>query len=161
MTLSSKRLLQIFAVLSAWALIVIARLVQVQLIRHDDYVIRAQRQQESTLELSPVRGAILDARGRVLAESVAAESIYADPQAIRNRSAVAAKLAPILRMSSRDIESRLRSEAGFVWIARLVQVQLIRHDDYVIRAQRQQEKPPHVRQRRRTAASPPCVARRR
>ena len=29
MTLSSKRLLQIFAVLSAWALIVIARLVQV------------------------------------------------------------------------------------------------------------------------------------
>jgi cell division protein FtsI (penicillin-binding protein 3) len=118
MTLSSKRLLQIFAVLSTWAVIVIARLVQVQLIRHDDYVIRAQRQQESTLELSPVRGAILDARGRVLAESVAAESIYADPQAIRNRSAVAAKLAPILRMSSRDIESRLRSEAGFVWIAR-------------------------------------------
>ena len=72
MTLSSKRLLQIFAVLSTWAVIVIARLVQVQLIRHDDYVIRAQRQQESTLELSPVRGAILDARGRVLAESVAA-----------------------------------------------------------------------------------------
>ncbi|HEX7421226.1 MAG TPA: penicillin-binding transpeptidase domain-containing protein [Thermoanaerobaculia bacterium] len=124
MTLSSKRLLQIFAMLSAWALIVIARLVQVQLVRHDDYTIRAQRQQESTLELSPVRGAILDARGRVLAESVAAESIYADPQAITNRSAVAAKLGPILRMSSRDIEARLRSEAGFVWIARQIPLEV-------------------------------------
>ena len=124
MTTSSKRLLQIFAVLAAWALIVIARLIQVQLVRHDEYTNRAQRQQERTLELSPVRGAILDARGRVLAESVAAESIYADPQAITNRADVAAKLAPILKMNAREIDARLKSDAGFVWIARQVPLEV-------------------------------------
>ncbi len=124
MTLPHKRLIQIFAVLSAWAIVVVARLVQVQIVRHDEYMYRALRQQERTLDLSPVRGAILDARGRVLAESVAAESIYADPQAIANRAAVAAKLAPILRVPARDIEARLKSDAGFVWIVRQVPLEI-------------------------------------
>ena len=124
MTTSSRRLLQIFAVLAAWAVIVVARLIQVQLVRHDEYVSRAVKQQEQTLELAPVRGAILDARGRVLAESVAAESIYADPQAIPNRASVAAKLAPILRMSARDIDTKLKSDAGFVWLARQVPLEV-------------------------------------
>ncbi|HEX9163548.1 MAG TPA: penicillin-binding transpeptidase domain-containing protein [Thermoanaerobaculia bacterium] len=124
MTTSHKRLIQIFAVLCAWAIVVVARLVQVQLFRHDEYTNRAQKQQERTLELSPVRGAILDARGRVLAESIAAESIYADPQAITNRTLVAAKLAPILHIPRHEIETRLRSDAGFVWIARQVPVEV-------------------------------------
>ena len=126
MTLSQKRVIQIFAVLAAWAIIVVARLVQVQLVRHDDYVARAQRQQERTLALNPVRGSILDARGRVLAESVAAESIYADPQAVGSRTAAARKLASVkgLRMTEREIEARLRSDAGFVWIARQIPVEV-------------------------------------
>ncbi|HSP35910.1 MAG TPA: penicillin-binding transpeptidase domain-containing protein [Thermoanaerobaculia bacterium] len=125
MIVPHKRLLQVFAVLAAWALIVVARLVQVQLVRHDDYTNRALKQQERTLELSPVRGQILDARMRVLAESVAAGSIYADPQAIPNHRAAAVKLAPILHVPARDIESRLDSDAGFVWIARHVPVEVV------------------------------------
>lgn len=124
MSTSNKRLIQIFAVLAAWAIVVTGRLIQVQLVRHDEYTNRALRQQERTLELSPVRGAILDARGRLLAESITAESIYADPQAMPNRQAVAAKLAPILRIPQRDIEARLRSDAGFVWIARQVPLEV-------------------------------------
>jgi cell division protein FtsI (penicillin-binding protein 3) len=124
MTVPHKRLIQIFAVLAAWSVVVVARLVQVQIVRHDDYTNRAQRQQERTLDLSPVRGAILDARGRVLAESVAAESIYADPQAIANRRAAAVKLAPILGIGVREIEARLSSDAGFVWIARQVPLEV-------------------------------------
>src|SRR5712691_5649723 len=124
MTTSSKRLMQVFALLTAWAVVVVVRLVQVQIVRHDDYMIRALRQQERTLGLNPVRGAILDARGRVLAESVAAESVYADPQAISSRAVVAAKLAPLLCIPSRDIETRLKSDAGFVWIARQVPLEI-------------------------------------
>ncbi|HEX3068628.1 MAG TPA: hypothetical protein VHX14_08625, partial [Thermoanaerobaculia bacterium] len=82
MPVSQKRLLQLFAFLAAWALVVIGRLAQVQLVRHGDYVVKAQRQQERTLALQPVRGSIFDSRKRVLAESVSAESIYADPQAV-------------------------------------------------------------------------------
>ena len=120
MPLSHRRLLQLFAFLAAWAVIVVVRLVQVQLVRHDHYVARAQRQQERTLALSPVRGSILDAKNRVLAESVPAESIYADPQAITDRRAAARKLAKVagLGLTARELENRLRGDGSFAWIAR-------------------------------------------
>src|SRR5437868_15189714 len=109
MNVSHRRLIQLFAFLAAWGVVVAARLVQVQLVRHDEYVARAQRQQERTLELSPVRGSILDVRQRVLAESVAAESVYADPQAVIDARAAAKALAaiPLLHMSAREIEAKL------------------------------------------------------
>ena len=120
MQTSQKRLLQLFAFLSAWAVIVIARLVQIQLVHHGDYVVKAQRQQERTLALQPVRGSILDSRGRVFAESVAAESIYADPQAIGDREQTAKALASVhgLEISARELSTRLSTGGGFVWIAR-------------------------------------------
>lgn len=126
MTLSRRRVLYLFAFLTAWALVVVARLAQVQITRHEHYTNRALRQQERTLTLNPVRGSILDARGRVLAESVAAESIYADPQAIVDRPSAAAALATVrgLRMSPADIEARLQNGSGFVWIARQVPLEV-------------------------------------
>jgi cell division protein FtsI (penicillin-binding protein 3) len=120
MTASQKRLLQLFAALAAWAFIVVARLVQIQLVRHGDYVVKAARQQERTLALQPVRGSIIDSRGRILAESVAAESIYADPQAIGDRDQTVKALGSVngLQMSAADLNARLSSPSGFVWIAR-------------------------------------------
>jgi cell division protein FtsI (penicillin-binding protein 3) len=120
MALSHKRLLQIFALLAAWGVVVVIRLAQVQLVRHDHYVARAAKQQESTLDLNPVRGSILDARGRVLAESIAAESIYADPQAVASARATARKLAAVkgLGLTARELEAKLRGRSSFAWIAR-------------------------------------------
>lgn len=120
MALSQRRILQLFAILAAWALIVIVRLGQVQLVNHNHYVQRAQRQQERTLDLKPVRGSILDARGRILAESIAAESIYADPQAIKDPKRVARALAGIqgIGMTARQIEGKLRGDRSFAWVAR-------------------------------------------
>ncbi|HEV7765679.1 MAG TPA: penicillin-binding transpeptidase domain-containing protein [Thermoanaerobaculia bacterium] len=120
MAISQRRLLQLSAFLAAWALVVVFRLMQVQLVRHDHYVARATKQQESTLSLNPVRGSILDARGRVLAESIDAESIYADPQVIENRRATAKALARVrgIGLTSREIESKLRGDGSFAWIAR-------------------------------------------
>ena len=126
MTVQQRRVLMIFAGLSAWAVIVVARLAQVQLVRNEHYTNRALRQQERTLALNPVRGSILDRRGRVLAESIAAESIYADPQAIGDRARTARALAGIrgLRLTAAEIESKLRSDSAFVWIARQVPVEI-------------------------------------
>jgi cell division protein FtsI (penicillin-binding protein 3) len=118
MNLNHRRLLQLFAFLAAWAVVAIARLVQVQIVRHDYYVNKAQRQQERTLALSAVRGAILDRRGRVLAESVSAESIYADPQSIGDRKATARVLAVALHEDARELDAKLGSNSSFVWIAR-------------------------------------------
>jgi cell division protein FtsI (penicillin-binding protein 3) len=120
MTASHKRLIQLFAALTVWGLIVVARLIQVQLVRHDYYTTRATRQQERTVSLNPVRGSIIDARGRVLAESVSAVSIYADPQLVTDRKAAAKTLAMIsgVGLQPREIEQKLASDSGFVWIAR-------------------------------------------
>lgn len=126
MQTSQKRLLQIFAFLAAWAVIVLCRLVQVQLVRHDHYLNRALRQQERTLSLNPVRGSIVDARGRVLAESIAAESIYADPQSVGDPRIAAKRIAavPGLGVPAKEIESRLRGDGGFAWIARQVPLEV-------------------------------------
>lgn len=120
MNLPQRRLLQLFAFLVAWGVIVVIRLAQVQLVRHDHYVAKAKSQQERTLALNPVRGSILDSQGRVLAESVAAESIYADPQLITDRKAAAKKLASVkaIGMTAREIEAKLRGDNSFAWIAR-------------------------------------------
>ncbi|MEO6260065.1 MAG: penicillin-binding transpeptidase domain-containing protein [Thermoanaerobaculia bacterium] len=125
MSLSRRRVLFLFSFLAAWGVIVVGRLVQVQLVRHGEYVSKAQRQQERTIALSPVRGSILDARGRVLAESVSAESIYADPQAISNIEHTARALAsiPALNMSVDTLEQKLAAGGGFVWIARQVSLE--------------------------------------
>jgi cell division protein FtsI (penicillin-binding protein 3) len=126
MPISHRRLIQAFAFLAAWGVVVIARLVQVQLVRHEHYVARAQRQQERTLALNPVRGSILDTRGRVLAESVAAESIYADPQAITNRRAAVKALAkvPGLGLTARELDAKLRADNSFAWIARQLPLEI-------------------------------------
>jgi cell division protein FtsI (penicillin-binding protein 3) len=128
MPLSRRRTLQLFALLAAWAIVVIARLAQIQLVRHDDYMLRARRQQERTVVLGPVRGSILDARGRVLAESVSAESIYADPQAVGDPVAVGRALAKIpgLRIDADDVIRSLRSDGSFVWVARRVPLEVTR-----------------------------------
>jgi cell division protein FtsI (penicillin-binding protein 3) len=120
MSIYQRRLLQVFALLAAWGVVVVGRLIQVQLVRHDHYVAKAQRQQERTLALNPVRGSILDTRLRVLAESIAAESIYADPQAIADRRAVARALArvPGLGLTARELETKLKGDGSFAWIAR-------------------------------------------
>jgi cell division protein FtsI (penicillin-binding protein 3) len=122
MTISRKRLLMVGAFLVAWAIVVVGRLAQVQLFRHDDYVARAARQHERTIELTPVRGSILDARGRILAESVPAFSIYADPQAITDRRGAAKKLASVngLGLTRVQLEQKLRGNSEFAWVARQV-----------------------------------------
>src|SRR4029078_7489009 len=58
MSLQQRRLLQLFAVLAAWAIVVVARLAYIQLVRHADYVANAKGQQETTLQLAHVSAAI-------------------------------------------------------------------------------------------------------
>ena len=120
MPLTHRRLLQVFALLAAWGVVVVVRLVHVQLVQHDHYVAKAQRQQERTITLNPMRGSILDTRGRVLAESIAAESIYADPQAITNKREVAKALAKVkgIGLTARELEAKLRGDNSFAWVAR-------------------------------------------
>lgn len=115
-----RRVVIVILGLCLWSGVVVARLAQIQISRHEDYVRRAARQQERTLELNPMRGSILDRNGRVLAESVVATSVYADPQAIVDPKSTAKKLAGIeaIGSSAQDLEKRLSGSGEFAWVAR-------------------------------------------
>jgi cell division protein FtsI (penicillin-binding protein 3) len=115
-----RRVALLTVLLALWGAGVVARLAHIQIARHEDYVRRAARQQERTIELGAERGSILDARGRVLAESVTGVSIYADPQAIEDPRATARALASIrgIGPSRRELEKRLKGSSEFAWIAR-------------------------------------------
>ena len=75
----TRRLAVAASVFLLWSSAIEARLVYLQVVRHDDLLSRAERQQMRTVAAPAKRGEILDRSGRVLAYSVDAESIYAVP----------------------------------------------------------------------------------
>lgn len=79
------------------------------------------KQFETVVTLQSRRGAIVDERGRELAMSTKAFSIYADPKIIESKRWVSRELAKILDSSSSEIFAKIKdSKRRFVWIERLV-----------------------------------------
>jgi cell division protein FtsI (penicillin-binding protein 3) len=106
-----------------WAVIVLVRLVQLQVLNRAGYERQAARQSERTIVLDPRRGAILDRAGHPLAVSVDAESIYAVPQEISDPAGTAEALARALGLDAagrRDVLAQLQKSRGFVWVRRKV-----------------------------------------
>ena len=80
-----RRVAVVSALLGLWVAGIEARLVYLQVFDHADLAARAERQQERTPPSPAKRGDILDRRGRVLATSVDADTIYAVPTEIDRR----------------------------------------------------------------------------
>jgi cell division protein FtsI (penicillin-binding protein 3) len=108
----------VVAVFVLWMAGIGARLVWLQVTRHEHYARRAAGQQQRVLDLEPPRGTIYDARGRVLAVSVEVDSVFADPQHVRDRSSTARQLARVLGLDARELEARLGQDRDFVFVAR-------------------------------------------
>ena len=113
------RLLIVAGVALLWMTAVFGRLGYLQLIRHSDYLVRAQRQQQRTIEITPKRGAIYDRNMHPLAMSVPVESAFAVPSEIGDNKAMAARLLSGVLGIPRDVlETRFESGGSFVWILR-------------------------------------------
>jgi len=83
-------------------------------------VTRGENQTQRVLEISPGRGAVVDASGAELALSVDSPSIYAIPSSIDDIDAAAAKLAPILGWKRHRLADRMRDRKSFLFLARWV-----------------------------------------
>ena len=84
------------------------RLVDLQVIRHDELSAIAQQNTQREFLLEPRRGDILDAKGRVLATSILMKTVHADPVLIGDRQTqIAHALAPLLQMNESDLVQRL------------------------------------------------------
>jgi cell division protein FtsI (penicillin-binding protein 3) len=79
---------------------------------------QALRQHVRTVVIPAPRGAILDSRGRPLAISADAESVWADPRAVVDLAGAAAALAKALDVDVNQLEARLAAGKRFAWIAR-------------------------------------------
>ncbi|HEU4935297.1 MAG TPA: penicillin-binding transpeptidase domain-containing protein [Vicinamibacterales bacterium] len=107
-----------------WTVSIEARLVYLQVIEHGDMMARANRQQLRTVKLPAKRGEIVDRAGRVLAYSVDADTIAADPTEVDDPETVATRVCAALDHCSspqREVMAeRLRSKQQFVYLARQV-----------------------------------------
>jgi cell division protein FtsI/penicillin-binding protein 2 len=94
------------------------RLVDLQVLRHDELSLRAQADTEHEYWQAPRRGDILDVHGNLLATSVPVRMICANPSLIGTQQAVVAHaLAPLLQMNEADLYQKLfprvfRNEKG-------------------------------------------------
>ena len=84
------------------------RLVDLQVLRHDELAKLAQDNTQREFSQAPRRGDILDARGNLLATSVAVKTVCANPSLIGNQQAVVAHtLAPLLQVAEGEIYPKL------------------------------------------------------
>lgn len=113
-----RRLWVVLALGAVWVGGLGARLYDLQIVRRDHFRSVASRQQLDIVELEPPRGTIYDRRGRELAVSVTAASLYANPAAIEDPGALARQLAPVLGLDDAELVAKLDSERSFVWIRR-------------------------------------------
>jgi cell division protein FtsI (penicillin-binding protein 3) len=112
------RLLIIAGVTFLWMTSVFGRLTYLQLFRHTEYLSRAQRQQQRTIEITPKRGAIYDRNMHPLAMSIPVDSAFAVPAEIVDLPLAARLLSGVLDIPHEVLEARLESSHSFVWIMR-------------------------------------------
>src|SRR5687767_13738718 len=95
-----------------------ARMVYVQVTRHQHYAERDAAQHQRVLDLEPPRGTLYDARGRVLALSVEVDRVFVVPAGLVDVAATARQLARALGVAASDLQSRLAMFRDFVFVAR-------------------------------------------
>jgi cell division protein FtsI (penicillin-binding protein 3) len=114
------RLRWLTALLAVWGCVVVARLVQVQVLEHGAWEAESARQRERTVEVEEPRGDITSRDGRLLAGSVERVAVYANPRRIprEKRQALAAQLSRLVGRRREEILAELDQHDSFFYIAK-------------------------------------------
>ena len=117
---NTSRLRWIAWALSAWAVVVVLRLVQVQVLEHKAWESGSARQREHPLEVEEPRGDIISRDGRLLAGSLERVAVYANPRKIPREvwGSVASGLAPLVGQPASTVLAQLRDHDGFFYLAK-------------------------------------------
>lgn len=106
--LQFRRLLLLTGLLGGAFALLAFRLVDLQVVRHEELQAKAQQNTVRELRIQPRRGDILDVRGNLLASSRLVKTVCADPTLIGNRQAdVARAVAPILELNEGEVYQKL------------------------------------------------------
>ena len=103
----------------ALALVLFAKLFYVQIIKSGEYTLAATKQRTSDITLSARRGTIYDRNGKVLATTVDATTIYANPNEITDPEAEAETLSSLLDVDEDTLVEKLsKANSTFVYVSR-------------------------------------------
>ena len=90
-----------------WGLLIVTRLVQKQILEHDDYVQKAEMQQRTQRKVETPRGVIYDSRMDILAANSTLSTVTAEPRRIEDIPGTAEKLASILGIDRGELQARM------------------------------------------------------
>ncbi len=96
------------------------RVAWLQVVEHERFAERADRNQEQRVLLRPVRGQLLDRRGRLLARDLLTYSVSAAPREMQRPARTARDLARVLGMKATRLERAFARRPRFLWVARRV-----------------------------------------
>jgi cell division protein FtsI/penicillin-binding protein 2 len=108
----------LFFLLSLFLLL--ARLIYIQVLRHNFYRDIADQQHTVSIEIPPVRGTIFDRNMRILAVNLNTDSVFANPREIDDKEYTARLVSSVLGMDNRFVSERLSKDKSFVWIKRKI-----------------------------------------
>lgn len=122
--LATRRVHILVRIAFLWAALIVARLLQLQVVQHAKYSEMARDQQQKIEEIKAPRGAILDRYGERLAMSLPAESVVVDPLRIPDLSVAADVLSRILSLDGHELLVKMRAavedDRGFLWVKRKI-----------------------------------------
>jgi cell division protein FtsI (penicillin-binding protein 3) len=133
---SIRRTLFVAAFVAFWMLGISARLVYLQVSRHEKLSARAHQQQQDSIDISPARGAVLDREQRELARTIDTTSVFVAPdefskdkkdtpaQVTGAMECTARNLASILELDQKAVFDQLNDARNngrrFIWVARRI-----------------------------------------
>ena len=125
-----RRLLLVLVVFTLWTAGIQTRLVYLQVVQHPKYLEEANDQQMRVFEPAPKRGDVLDRDGNLLAYSVDADTIVANPRAVRDPKATAAALCGVFRdcteKEQQDLTTSFSGRRAFTYVRRGVSPEIAR-----------------------------------
>lgn len=112
--ISSSRVYGLLAVILALFLILIGRLVQLQVVQHDQFVKKSEGNRLRIVPINAARGNMLDRKGRILAGNRFSYSVMLHPTRLSKESQEATfkRLDAILDLSADDIAAKVKA-AGY------------------------------------------------
>ena len=99
-------------------LLIVARLVDVQVLRSGSYQAAARGESSITVSLPALRGGIYDHDGSPLAVSVPTDDVVADDFQIAHPVQTALALSPLVHVPATTLAGELRRRTGYVVVAR-------------------------------------------
>ena len=121
------RLLFISSLLLLFAISLIVRLANLQIVQHESLLAKSEKQSQGTLKTHFGRGTIFDRNDNELAANPEVESVFVVPQEVRDRKYTSRVLASALNQNYDRIYKEVSSKKQFTWIKRKVPADEITH----------------------------------